>query len=173
MAFRPMALSSFAVAIGFAALLGACSSKSPPWGGGLRGDARRVMEAPDSVELVAVVPPHEVEGRREGERPELRGQIALARATMASADERKRVSDVLIDAVDSNGSPAACFDPHHAATLKRGDKQVDVVICYQCSQMYVYGPGSSDEVHLAIDGAREPAMNAVFAAHQLPTTKPR
>jgi hypothetical protein len=66
--------------------------------------------------------------------------FAVVNRAEVPAPSRKAVIDVLSRAIsDSDGRMAKCFIPRHGISAKKGDASVDLVICFECSQLYVYG----------------------------------
>ena len=51
---------------------------------------------------------------------------------------RAEVLEAIYTGVSEGRSFAMCFEPHHGVRARRGDDFVDLVICFECSQIYVY-----------------------------------
>jgi len=53
--------------------------------------------------------------------------------------QRHAILDALYEGVAYNGLEAACFDPRFGIHAKMGNQIEDVVICFECNQVYFYG----------------------------------
>ena len=53
--------------------------------------------------------------------------------------EARRVVEAVVRGIRRKAAGAKCFEPHHALRITRGAQHVDVVICYSCNQVEVWG----------------------------------
>jgi hypothetical protein len=59
--------------------------------------------------------------------------------TTVKADKRKGLLDALAKGIkDNKGEAAKCFIPRHGIRATHDGKSVDLVICFQCLQIYVF-----------------------------------
>jgi BON domain-containing protein len=63
----------------------------------------------------------------------------LGKTEIRDPDERKRLLRALYRATDDGGVPAQCFNPRHGINARLGDDTVDLVICFECSELKAYG----------------------------------
>ena len=85
--------------------------------------------------------------------------------------------DELILALDrgiaeNQGWVAECFIPRHGIRAIRGSFSVELVLCFQCAQVYIYTNGTWSECVL-VTGSPQPMFDTVLAAAQVPLAKPR
>lgn len=67
--------------------------------------------------------------------------------------------------------PAACFEPRHGLRLKHQGKNVDLVLCFECHTMKVYGADQKAEVCL-VDDSPETTFTQVLREAKVPLPKP-
>jgi hypothetical protein len=120
---------------------------------------RAVLDAADVLELLSLDPmSDEVEDDDdddEGEaipaRPALPPRPAataverfkdwavLGKSTLHDSEVRTAILAALYDGIaDSDGDTVLCFDPRHGIRATRGSATVEVVICFECSQIQAY-----------------------------------
>lgn len=100
-----------------------------------------VIRAADEITLFSIYPQqiHEVdehgnpsEADRKKER--FHGHPIFGKIHALDDSTKKTIRDALLAALGSvsDGAPAMCFMPRHAACLKRGAEHVDLLICFEC-----------------------------------------
>lgn len=148
-------------ALGLAFLLvAACSSETDR----LPAEVRAVIDGAESFELISV---HPMPLRDEGSDRVFRRHPVLGRAT---ADEgvAAEVRALLYRGINaSDGTVAACFNPRHAFRAKRGDRTVDVLICYECLTIEIW-PAQGERFTIPTSRGPEPAMSALYTRLGLP-----
>lgn len=89
------------------------------------------------------------------------GYLALGSHRVSDPKLLQQVVQELDEAAEMwGGSLAMCFNPRHGIRVTSGDKTFDMVICYECSRVYLYE--GSDEVgimYLTTDPQRELSPN--------------
>lgn len=69
----------------------------------------------------------------------------LGKAEVRDKVERARLIQELNKSIqDSDGSQATCFMPRHGIHAALGDQTVDLVICFECQQVYAYSSSHPD-----------------------------
>jgi hypothetical protein len=68
---------------------------------------------------------------------------------------------------ENTGWVAACFDPRHGIRARRGDQLVELVVCFRCSQVYLYADGKWDGSVL-ITHSPEAVFDRVLSAAGVP-----
>jgi hypothetical protein len=64
----------------------------------------------------------------------------LGKKEVTDPGDRKELLNKLAESVRQNsGQVAACFNPRHGVRFKDNDKQIDLVICFECNSAQVYG----------------------------------
>ena len=73
-------------------------------------------------------------------RPLFRGHIVRASSPIIDHGEQRAIVLALTDGIrESYGSVASCFEPYFGLTLQKGDKKIDIVVCFMCLNAKVYG----------------------------------
>jgi hypothetical protein len=67
---------------------------------------------------------------------------------------------------------AACFDPRHGIRARRGADEVDLVICFECAQVYLYSAGQWMG-SVPVTGSPEPAFDRVLSEAGVPLAPKR
>lgn len=68
------------------------------------------------------------------------GWRVLGRTTVDDAATRKRLTDALRAGARANdGMVAACFNPRHGIRVTRSGTTTDLVICFECMSVKVFG----------------------------------
>jgi len=69
----------------------------------------------------------------------LQGYRVLGSQSVSNAEALRQVVNELNAAAERwDGAVAMCFNPRHGIRVKSGDKNYDMLICYECSQVYLY-----------------------------------
>jgi hypothetical protein len=85
-----------------------------------------------------------------------------------SAEAVKAVSEGL-----RGGQGAKCFDPRHGLRLVRKGKTVDLVICFRCNSVRVYGlPGNDKYAKAAIAKTAQETLDKILRDGGVPLAKP-
>jgi hypothetical protein len=81
-------------------------------------------------------------------KPSFHDYWVLGSAPVRSAKRVRPIVSHLTRGVRTEGSPMGCFNPRHGvrATLRDG-RQIDLVICYSCDRIDVYGAREEILVH--------------------------
>jgi hypothetical protein len=108
------------------------------------GEVATILESPDLLEVVSVSPePPYGPGPIPG--PHIQRYDELGR-TVVPDEDRGAVLEAIREGVRTHdGSMARCFNPRHGLHAEKDGGEVDLVICFECMQIQVYGPGIDDE----------------------------
>ncbi|HEY1172813.1 MAG TPA: hypothetical protein VGH19_15705 [Verrucomicrobiae bacterium] len=100
-------------------------------------------------------------------KPEMLGRWeVLGRAVITNRNEQRELISSLQKSLQlSTGARFACFDPHHAVQIKRGDKSTELIICFQCVSMH---ENSLEHRILRIDRSQRTNFDAALIRHGLP-----
>ncbi len=124
-------------------LLGSCSTESGPEGPVpllIQEPARSIAANADTWMLLALDPSFPEEGTD----PDtlFHGHAILGAVNVSDADAIRRLSEALNQGIEANdGMVAGCFNPRHGISVATDEGSVDLSICFECLQIYVYGPG--------------------------------
>ena len=97
----------------------------------------------------------------------LRGYPIRGRAVVSGKKEIAEIVRSLIAGIrESDGTVASCFMPHHGLTIERGEKKIDLVICFTCLEGLAFGAYASNQ-YLVTDTPLT-VFNAALERHKLP-----
>jgi hypothetical protein len=65
---------------------------------------------------------------------------------------------------------AKCFLPRHGIRVTADGKTIDLVICFECSWIYIYY-GDKDGPHVTTSGGPQPAFDKVLKDNGVPLPK--
>ena len=70
---------------------------------------------------------------------------------------------------EQEGNVPACFRPRHGIHATRGQKVVDLLVCFECSQVEVYSGGSDQpSLGLRTSGSPEPVFDKALRDAGIP-----
>lgn len=129
--------------------------------------AKSILEKADQIELISINPGER--GQFEYPKGEYYGWKVLGRTTIEDADTRKSIISAAERGIAEEGRPAKCFDPRHAihATSYDGEN-VDILICFHCSQVEVYVNGKDEGPFLGTSSFPEPVFDKVLTKANVP-----
>ena len=79
-----------------------------------------------------------------------RGHIVRSSAPIEDGQEQAALIHALTDGMrETDGSVAECFEPYFGLTIERGDRKIDIVVCFSCLQAEVFGAYSDTGFILA------------------------
>ena len=97
----------------------------------------------------------------------LRGYPIRGRAVVSEKKEVEEIVRSLIMGIRaSDGSVSSCFIPHHGLTIERGEKKLDLVICFTCFEGLAFGAYTSNQ-YLVTDTPLA-VFNTALKRHSLP-----
>jgi hypothetical protein len=132
---------------------------------GLPEQARVILEKAASFELSSNDPAAEVESKDKSVRSY--GKI-LGKTTIKNEKEGKEALEALFKAV-GKGNGAKCFEPRHIIHAEYEGKSVNLVICFECSWVYVYLDGKNERAaRLTIDKKVEPLFDKLLRDAKVP-----
>ncbi|HEU4754225.1 MAG TPA: hypothetical protein VFU47_14035 [Armatimonadota bacterium] len=114
-------------------------------------------EVVDNADRVVVYALGWVRGKRQ---TTFHGYRVRGRALIQSRREIVNLARVMHDSIATPVGPMACYAPHHALSFVRGEKRVDLLVCFLCVQMYAQMGG--EYVWCNIDRSALPALNAAL-----------
>ena len=142
---------------------------SSPFGRSLPQPVTAAFDHPDEVVLYSLDPGGK--GQKSDPDPtreSFHGHIVMGKTVVADPDTRKTLFAAFRRGVnDHDGSVAMCFNPHHGLRVKSGTRTVDLVICFQCSQVHVFDDGKPGESFLISTSPCE-TFNDILEAAKVP-----
>jgi hypothetical protein len=98
--------------------------------------AMKTLKQADRFELLSLDPHFQRALEKDG----FHGYRILDRVVISDPKTRDRLISALRQGMLENfGTIAACFNPRHGIHAVRQGKQVDLVICYECLQVKLFG----------------------------------
>lgn len=131
--------------------------------------AREILEHPEAMTIYALHPNrHSDEGKPTSAADSFHDYRILDRAEVTAADERSLLTSLVYRGINaSDGTVAACFDPRHGIRAVKDSHSVDLVICYECLQIYMYGTLAVERQALYTTSHVEPDVSRLFQRHGL------
>jgi hypothetical protein len=129
--------------------------------------AKSILENADQIELVSLDPGN---SKRDESPPkgDYFGWKELGRTVITDADIRAKVVSSVEKGIAEVGRPAKCFDPRHAIHASYGDKSVDIIICFHCSQDLVYLDNQEQRPYLPISASPESVLDKILTETNVP-----
>jgi hypothetical protein len=125
----------------------------------------RILEQTPSMDIIALNP------QGVGDEAEtFHGYGVLGRATIRDAGDIKALAGAFLQGRRAGGRAFACFDPRHGIHVRRGDQDLDLVICFECEQGYLYF-GSFNGRWYGISESPRPSFDRAFQKAGLRVTK--
>jgi hypothetical protein len=133
-----------------------------PWEG-LSSGSRLVLEAPEAVELLALVPfPTVVEAPLKAGERSFHGFRVRSSGPLEDARAAAALIELLREGVArGDGKVALCFLPRHGLRVSRGEDRVDLVVCFECFQIRCYD-ARGERADLQTSAALEPEVTRFF-----------
>lgn len=129
-------------------------------------EVRQALQDAETMELISLQP------ERDASADGFHDWKVLGRTKIDGSRERSRIaSSVLKGISESDGSVAACFNPRHGIRVVVKEQTIDLVLCFQCSQIKVYrGVGDAKESVLTAKTA-EVKLDAILKDAGVPLAK--
>ena len=130
---------------------------------------RAMFEAPDRMTLYALHPYPVENGKLSPQKDRLEKWGILGQADITdSADRKKLIEAVYRGLLAEDAGPASCFNPRHAISFSKGDRRVNLVICFECTWIHVYGGrGAKNANKLLFSQSVSPVFDALFKKNSL------
>ncbi|MFT5190048.1 MAG: hypothetical protein ACI957_003080 [Verrucomicrobiales bacterium] len=93
----------------------------------------------------------------------MHGFLIEGSAPIRSASQRKEIIQAIRDAMSGEGNPMRCFSPRHALSISFDEKRIDVVLCFECGTMRIYGLRSERMELVISDSGREMLTSILFS----------
>jgi len=133
----------------------------------LPAEAQAILDKADSITLLSLDP--EVDRGKKGEAQGFHGWHVLGQTTVTKGDRKKLLDALAKGIADKDARPAKCFEPRHGIAASVGGKSVELVICFECSN--VRGHLGKKVFGLAISEKSKPAFDAILKAAKVPLPK--
>jgi hypothetical protein len=134
----------------------------------------QLPDEPDGLTVYSIDGPfayrHDMELTPEQQKGEvLFGYPVLGKVEVTDPAQRRVVVAAIKEAARAQASMAACFIPRHAIRAAKGDRVIQLVICFQCSQYWAFGDDRSSRVGSGlISRDAEPLLDQLLTAAGVP-----
>jgi hypothetical protein len=133
----------------------------------LPAEAVTILTKPDQFELLSLDPaPDKKDTTKDG----FHDYKVLGKTQVKDADTRKELFTSLTKGMERVDKFAACFNPRHGIRATRDGKTVELVICFECHQLFVY-LGTEIQPGLLVNHSPEPAFDKVLKDAGIPKAK--
>jgi hypothetical protein len=101
-----------------------------------------LLDEAESVELISLDP------RERPTKPDdsFRGWKVLGRAAIRDLADRRAIVASLKRGIGETDKVSGCFEPRHGLRATKGNKSVDLVICFSCGWIEVHSEGTTSSV---------------------------
>ena len=137
-------------------------------------DGRDVLEAPDRMTLFTLNPVQVADGKLSPEAERLRNYGVLGKAEITDPTIRRRLVEAVYEGLKADGAgPANCFFPRHGLRFEKGEQTIEVLICFECTWVYVYPDGAENETRLLFSAGVKPVFDSVIKPLKLKQDQPK
>jgi len=102
---------------------------------------------------------YESTGKPTPQGEEFHDYFVQERIEITDKEERAALIKALVAGIAAADAAAACFNPRHGISAEMRGEKVDLVICFECLQIRVYGGGGEG---VLTTRSAEPAFNAAL-----------
>jgi hypothetical protein len=128
-------------------------------------EVKKILAKPTAIELYSLEPT-----RDEKAKDHFHGWKVLGKTIVKDDTERKSLLGVA--GTIGPGYGARCFDPRHGIRVSSGDKSIDLIICFECSWVYIHFIGKDDDrLRLIIGRDQQPALDKILTDAKVPLPK--
>jgi len=131
----------------------------------------RILENPESFVLLAIDPDRMRTAVGSTNRPaeEFHGYGVLGKAEIRDPrDQAELVGALRKGIADSDGTVFACFNPRHGVTARHGKEIVELLICFECRSLRIYGTATNG---VLTTGTPSKSFDAALSKAGLPRAK--
>jgi hypothetical protein len=151
----------------FLALLGAGGESRAEVKRQISAEAREILNKAKTIELYSLGPELQDAGSKD-KGPTLHDWRVLGKTTVKDAKTRGALMAAFKKTPGTKG--AKCFEPRHAVRATHGGKTIDLIICFECSWIYVY-EGDTHTTILVVPSKGQPVFDKVLRAAKVPLPK--
>jgi hypothetical protein len=123
--------------------------------------AKAILDKAKSYELYSLDPG---KGDDEMVKDGFHGYKVLGKSTVKDDKARDKLRTALVKGIkDSKGEIAKCFNPRHGIRATHDGQSVDLLICFECLQIYVYyGKGDKREANVLTTRSPQPTFDKIL-----------
>ncbi|MCP3918791.1 MAG: hypothetical protein GY711_24860 [bacterium] len=130
----------------------------------LSDDVVAVLRECEDLQVFATHPYPDVSAGRLGPGDEaFHGYKVLRSGPLVNQGARGQLIELVLQGVrESDGTVAECFNPRHGIRARRGEDVVELLICYECLALQVFGPGGEQYASATTSAAVETTVSRIF-----------
>lgn len=122
----------------------------------LPANVSALLDEAESVELLSIDPGDRTSDPGTG----FHGWKVLGRTTLRGAEGRRAIVGAIQRGVRETDDAAGCFEPRHGLRATKGNRVVDLVICFSCRWIEVHDAGKTASVRTS--ATAKPAINGAL-----------
>jgi hypothetical protein len=149
--------------VGFALVVLVASCQSP-----IPDKAKSILDKASEFELYSLEPVEEGDKDKA-----IYGWKVLGKTTVKDIESRTVLLSGLEKSVAAGGRGPACFDPRHAIRAVHEGKTTDLLICFECSRVFVYLDGKKVVSRVLGPGADQEMFDKILRDAGVPLAKKR
>jgi hypothetical protein len=134
----------------------------------LSKEVKRILDEGDRFTVLSLDPMV-----RASDKETFHGFHVLGKTEIRTRKERRELLRALYKGIaGAKGWALGCFNPRHGIRSTLGGETVDLVICFECSGIRVYGKDSKESGGVLTSGSAAPTFNRTLERAGLPIAKP-
>ena len=99
---------------------------------------REVLDRAEQIELLSLNPARD---RKPAKQADFHGYEVIGKTVLEDKKACRQLLRAFSEGVDdSTGAVAGCFNPRHGIRDRHDGKTTELVICYECLSLQIYGP---------------------------------
>ena len=126
-------------------------------------DDRDVVEQAERITLFTLNPARMTGGKLSPEEERFRGYGVLGKAPIEDAADHRRLVEAVYEGLAGEGAgPASCFLPRHGLRFELGSRQIDLLICFECTWVYIYRDDAEHERRMLFGAGVKPVFDSLI-----------
>jgi hypothetical protein len=133
----------------------------------LPAKVKAILDKAEQFELLSLDPNSD----RPNAKDHFHGWYVLGKTIVKKAETRKQILDALEKGISDRGRAAKCFEPRHGIRATSSGKTVDLVICFECGQVYHYFGDEAKGTTLFTTSKPQATLDGVLKDAKVPLPK--
>ncbi len=106
-------------------------------------ELRNTLEHAEMFTLFSLDPDRDVQAKP---KEEFKGYRQLGKTQVPAGSDRTNLLAVLYDGIANGNAIAQCFNPRHGIRATQGSNTVELLICFECGQIYTFSNRGSNQM---------------------------
>ena len=132
-------------------------------------ETRETLEKADTFTLFSLDPE---KSSQQKSNDGFRGYEPLGKVQIPPGTDRTNLVTALCDGIANGSAVARCFNPRHGIRVVQGSNTIDLVICFECKQIYAYSNKGTNQM-LATTDEPTAVFNQTLQKAGIPISKRR